>query len=53
MRRKTVPEQVHGDPFIDLGIGCGGNNGTRQLTVADRVDRVLSGEQPATIAGGY
>jgi hypothetical protein len=23
-----VPEQVHGYPLINLGIGCGGNNGT-------------------------
>ena len=38
-----------GDPFLDVSIGCGGNNGTRQLAVADRVDRVLSGEQPTAM----
>ena len=42
-------ELVHGYPFIDPGIGCGGYDGTTQPAVADRIDRVLAGKQPSTI----
>src|SRR5271166_5996064 len=38
---------MHRDAPVDLGRGCGGVNGAVELARAERIDGVLTGEQPA------
>jgi hypothetical protein len=46
---KTVPQGVHRDPLVQLGVGRGGMHGAVELPGAHRVNDVLTGEQPAAV----
>src|SRR5271169_1394236 len=47
VRRKAVSEGMHRDAPVDLGCGRGGVDGAVELARGERIDGVLTGEQPA------